>query len=109
MRVFPLNAHFHLSKCASLRSRRAGKNSVTKNFDSGGKRFGWSDCQKCLESSVSSRVNGLEHQTPKFYAITQTRSHVLSVATPGNAGSPGKTCVRRRSESSRQQTERCAA
>src|SRR5205823_14668885 len=49
------NARFHFPKCASLRSRRAGKTSLTKNFDSRGRRFGWSDCPELLLKVLSRR------------------------------------------------------
>src|SRR5437763_15376 len=110
MRVFPLNEHFHSAKCRSLQSTPAGKISVTKNSGSPGRQSGLSDSRELLLKIQSRRdLNWLNEQTGRIYAATQTRSHVLSVTQIGHAGSSRKTCVCRRAESARQQTERCAA
>src|SRR6185369_17251346 len=70
MRVFPLNVHFHLVKCASLRCGRAGKTSITKNFDSRGRRFGWSNCSELLLKVLAHReLNRLNHQRGRFMPL----------------------------------------
>src|SRR5207247_9922224 len=97
-------AHFHFPKCAISLSALAGQILVRKNFDSRGRPFGWADEPNIvLDDFAFAVVLKINVHAESDHAAAQTRSDVLSFAQAGDAGSSGKTCVRSRAESARQQ------